>query len=100
MAINPAAWILLAMYVALARARGGDLDRLSGTCQTDILKEHIEQKEWIFPIRHSLRLVGDMNRYLAAQLGRSNPVNISAYHLSEARGTSAPEELFTESSTV
>ncbi|MBI4254857.1 MAG: methylmalonyl-CoA mutase, partial [Candidatus Rokubacteria bacterium] len=39
MTINPTAWILLAMYVALAEARGYDLDRLSGTCQTDILKE-------------------------------------------------------------
>src|SRR5213083_986761 len=55
MTINPTAWILLAMYVALAEARGNDPNRLSGTCQTDILKEYVAQKEWIFPIRPSLR---------------------------------------------
>jgi 2-hydroxyisobutanoyl-CoA mutase large subunit len=31
MTINPTAWILLAMYVALAESRGLDLNRLSGT---------------------------------------------------------------------
>src|SRR5260370_21088037 len=91
MAINPAAWILLAMYVALARARGGDLDRLSGTCQTDILKEYIAQKEWIFPIRHSLRLARDMIVYRAEHMARYNPLNLSGYHLSEGRATSAPD---------
>jgi methylmalonyl-CoA mutase N-terminal domain/subunit len=50
MTINPTAWILLAMYVALAEKRGLDLDRLSGTIQADILKEYMAQKEWIFPI--------------------------------------------------
>src|SRR5438105_13984470 len=43
MTINPTAWILLAMYVALAQARGYDLNRLSGTVQADILKEYIAQ---------------------------------------------------------
>jgi len=51
MTINPTAWILLAMYVVLAEGRGNDPKRLSGTVQTDILKEYIAQKEWIFPIR-------------------------------------------------
>ena len=51
MTINPTAWILLAMYVALAQKRGYDLNRLSGTIQADILKEYQAQKEWIFPDR-------------------------------------------------
>src|SRR5207302_5004284 len=51
MTINPSAWILLAMYVAVAEERGCDLNRLSGTIQNDILKEYIAQKEWIYPIR-------------------------------------------------
>ena len=49
MTINPTAWILLAMYVALAKSRGYDLNKLSGTVQADILKEYIAQKEWILP---------------------------------------------------
>ena len=50
MTINPSAWILLAMYVALAEKRGLDLNRLSGTIQADILKEFMAQKEYIYPI--------------------------------------------------
>src|ERR671935_1315510 len=59
MTINPTAFILLAMYVALAQERGLDLDRLSGTIQADILKEYQAQKEYIFPVEPSVRLVRD-----------------------------------------
>src|SRR3989442_1490280 len=59
MTINPTAWILLAMYVVLAQERGYDLNKLSGTVQADILKEYQAQKEWIFPIRPSMRVVHD-----------------------------------------
>jgi methylmalonyl-CoA mutase N-terminal domain/subunit len=95
MTINPTAFILLAMYVALARRRGADLARLSGTCQTDILKEYMAQKEWIFPIRPSLRLVRDMIVFCARSLPRYNPINISGYHISEAGATSVQEVAFT-----
>jgi methylmalonyl-CoA mutase N-terminal domain/subunit len=100
MTINPTAWILLAMYVALAQARGNDLGRLSGTCQTDILKEYIAQKEWIFPIRPSLRLVRDMIVYCADHLARYNPINISGYHISEAGATSVQEVAFTMANAI
>jgi methylmalonyl-CoA mutase cobalamin-binding domain/chain len=95
MTINPTAWILLAMYVALAQERGLDLRQLSGTCQTDILKEYMAQKEWIFPIRPSLRLVRDMIVFAAERLPRYNPINISGYHISEAGATSVQEVAFT-----
>ena len=52
--INPTAWILLAMYVALGEKRGYDLNRLSGTVQADILKEYMAQKEYIYPIAPSV----------------------------------------------
>ncbi len=51
MTINPSAWILLAMYIAVAEERGYDLNKLSGTIQNDILKEYVAQKEWIYPVR-------------------------------------------------
>ncbi|HEY3067778.1 MAG TPA: methylmalonyl-CoA mutase family protein [Methylomirabilota bacterium] len=95
MTINPTAWILLAMYVALAEARGYDLNRLSGTVQADILKEYIAQKEWIFPIRPSLRLNRDMIVFGAERMARYNPINISGYHISEAGATSVQEVAFT-----
>jgi methylmalonyl-CoA mutase cobalamin-binding domain/chain len=92
MTINPTAWILLAMYVALAESRGNDLHKLSGTVQADILKEYIAQKEWIFPIRPSMRLMRDMIVFCAERMARYNPINISGYHISEA-GASAVQEL-------
>ena len=100
MTINPTAWILLAMYVALAEARGYDLDRLSGTCQTDILKEYVAQKEWMFPIRPSLRLVRDMIVFCAQRMARYNPINISGYHISEAGATSVQEVAFTMANAI
>ncbi|MBI2528785.1 MAG: methylmalonyl-CoA mutase [Candidatus Rokubacteria bacterium] len=100
MTINPTAWILLAMYVALARSRGNDLDALSGTVQADILKEYIAQKEWIFPIRPSMRIMRDTIVYCAGHMRRYNPVNISGYHISEAGATSVQEVAFTMANAI
>jgi methylmalonyl-CoA mutase N-terminal domain/subunit len=82
MTINPTAWILLAMYIALAKKRGYDLHRLSGTIQADILKEYQAQKEWIFPIAPSVRIVRDCITWCARNAKRYNPINISGYHIS------------------
>jgi len=95
MTINPTAWILLAMYVALAQRRGYDLNRLSGTIQADILKEYMAQKEWIYPIVPSVRLVRDCITYCAKHMRRYNPVNISGYHISEAGASPLHEVAFT-----
>src|SRR5215471_15350864 len=95
MTINPSAWVLLAMYVALAESRGFDFNRLSGTVQADILKEYVAQKEWIFPIRPSMRLMRDMIVFAAERMARYNPVNISGYHISEAGANAVQEVAFT-----
>jgi 2-hydroxyisobutanoyl-CoA mutase large subunit len=95
MTINPTAWILLAMYIALAQKRGLDLDRLSGTIQADILKEYQAQKEWIFPIAPSVRIVRDCITYCARNMKRYNPINISGYHISEAGSSPLDEAAFT-----
>jgi methylmalonyl-CoA mutase N-terminal domain/subunit len=95
MTINPSAWILLAMYVALAKRRGYDLDRLSGTIQADILKEYQAQKEWAFPVAPSVRIVRDCITYCAQNMKRYNPINISGYHISEAGGSPLDEVAFT-----
>jgi methylmalonyl-CoA mutase cobalamin-binding domain/chain len=100
MTINPTAWILLAMYVALAQSRGCDLNRLSGTVQADILKEYIAQKEWIFPIRPSMRVMRDMIVWSSRNLARYNPINISGYHISEAGATSVQEVAFTMANAI
>jgi methylmalonyl-CoA mutase N-terminal domain/subunit len=95
MTINPTAWILLAMYVALAETRGYDLDKLSGTIQADILKEYMAQKEWIFPIEPSVRIVRDCITFCAKHMKRYNAVNISGYHISEAGASPLQEAAFT-----
>jgi len=100
MTINPTAWILLAMYVALAQSRGCDLNRLSGTVQADILKEYVAQKEWTFPIRPSMRIMRDMIVWSARNMARYNPVNISGYHISEAGATSIQEVAFTMANAI
>lgn len=93
--INPTAWIMLAMYVALAEKRGYDLNKLSGTVQADILKEYMAQKEYIYPITPSVRIVRDIITYSAKNLKRYNPINISGYHVSEAGSSPLQEAAFT-----
>ena len=92
--INPSAWILLAMYIAVAQKRGLDMDKLSGTIQADILKEYMAQKEWAFPIRPSVRIVRDCITYCARNMQRYNPINISGYHISEAGSSPLDEVAF------
>jgi methylmalonyl-CoA mutase N-terminal domain/subunit len=93
--INPTAWILLAMYVALAEQRGYDLRKISGTVQADILKEYMAQKEYIYPIAPSVRICRDIITYSAKHLPRYNPINISGYHISEAGASPVQEAAFT-----
>jgi methylmalonyl-CoA mutase cobalamin-binding domain/chain len=95
MTINPSAFILLAMYIAVARRRGYDLNKLSGTIQNDILKEYIAQKEWIYPPEPSMRIVRDTITYTATRMARYNPINISGYHTSEAGSSALQEVAFT-----
>jgi methylmalonyl-CoA mutase N-terminal domain/subunit len=95
MTVNGPAPILLAFYVALAQRRGIDLAKLGGTIQTDILKEYIAQKEWLFPPEPSMRLVVDMIEYCTEHLPRWHPVSISGYHIREAGSTAAQELAFT-----
>jgi methylmalonyl-CoA mutase N-terminal domain/subunit len=95
MTINPSAWILLAMYIVLAEKRGYDLNKLSGTIQADILKEYMAQKEYVFPIEPSVRIVRDCITYCARNMKRYNPINISGYHISEAGSSPLHEAAFT-----
>jgi methylmalonyl-CoA mutase cobalamin-binding domain/chain len=94
MTINPSAWILLAMYIVLAQNRGYDLNKLSGTIQADILKEYMAQKEYVFPIEPSVRIVRDCITYCAKNMKRYNPINISGYHISEAGSSPLQEAAF------
>ncbi len=100
MTINPSAFILLAMYVVLAEKRGFDLHKLSGTIQADILKEYMAQKEYVFPIEPSVRIVRDCITWCARNARRYNPINISGYHISEAGASPVHEVAFTLANLV
>jgi methylmalonyl-CoA mutase, N-terminal domain len=92
MTINGPAAMLLAFYVCVAEEQSVPRAELRGTIQTDILKEYIAQKEWIFPPEPSMRLVTDMVEFCARELPRWHPISISGYHIREA-GSNAIQEL-------
>ncbi len=95
MTINSSAAIALAMYLVVGEEQGVPRERLRGTIQTDILKEYIAQKEFIFPPGPSMRLVTDMVEFCAAEMPLWHPISISGYHIREAGSTAAQELAFT-----
>ncbi|HTY59372.1 MAG TPA: methylmalonyl-CoA mutase family protein [Bacteroidota bacterium] len=95
MTINATAAVLLCMYVAIARAQGADMKKLSGTVQNDILKEYIARGTHIFPPSPSMRLVTDIFRWCSSEIPRWNTISISGYHIREAGSTAAEELGFT-----
>ena len=95
MTINSPAAILLAFYLCVGEEQGVTRDRLRGTIQTDILKEYIAQKEYIFPPEPSMRLVTDMVEFCAREMPLWHPISISGYHIREAGSTAAQELAFT-----
>jgi methylmalonyl-CoA mutase N-terminal domain/subunit len=92
MTINSPAAMLLAFYLVVGEQQGVPRAELRGTIQTDILKEYIAQKEWIFPPEPSMRLVVDMIEFCAQEMPRWHPISISGYHIREA-GSNAVQEL-------
>jgi methylmalonyl-CoA mutase N-terminal domain/subunit len=95
MTINAPAAMLLAFYICVGEEQGVARDQLRGTIQTDILKEYIAQKEWIFPPEPSMRLCVDMIEFCAREVPLWHPVSISGYHIREAGSTAAQELAFT-----
>jgi methylmalonyl-CoA mutase N-terminal domain/subunit len=77
MTINGPAAVIFAMYLAVAGKRGISVERLGGTVQNDILKEHIAQNEWLFSPEPSLRLITDTIASCAKQVPKWHPISIS-----------------------
>ena len=95
MTISGPAVVAFAFFLATAESQGVEWSDLDGTLQTDILKEYIAQKEWIFPPRPHLRLIGDLMVFCAERAPRWHPVSVSGYHIREAGATAAQELAFT-----
>ena len=83
------------MYLAAAQRQGAEISVLNGTLQTDIFKEYIAQKEWLFPPQPHLRLIADLMEFCAAEIPDYKPLSVSGYHIREAGATAAQELAFT-----
>jgi methylmalonyl-CoA mutase N-terminal domain/subunit len=95
MTINAPAALLLLLYQLVAEEQGVDPARLTGTIQNDVLKEYIARGTYIYPPRHSLRLISDIFAYCRKEIPRWNTISISGYHMAEAGATPAQEVAFT-----
>ncbi len=95
MTISGPAVPVFCMYLAAAERQGVDVSTLNGTLQTDIFKEYIAQKEWLFPPEPHLRLIGDLMEYTSSTIPAYKPVSVSGYHIREAGATAAQELAFT-----
>jgi methylmalonyl-CoA mutase, N-terminal domain len=95
MTISGPAVPIFCMYLVAAERQGASLGALDGTLQTDIFKEYIAQKEWLFPPEPHLRLIGDLMEYCAHEIPRYKPLSVSGYHIREAGATAAQELAFT-----
>jgi len=95
MTINATAFILLALYVALAKKQGADLSKLTGTIQNDILKEYAARGTYIYPPKPSMRIITDVFEWCSKELPKWNTISISGYHIREAGSTAVQEVAFT-----
>jgi methylmalonyl-CoA mutase N-terminal domain/subunit len=95
MTINATAFILLALYVSLAKKQGADLKKITGTIQNDILKEYAARGTYIYPPKPSMRIITDIFEWCSNELPKWNTISISGYHIREAGSTAVQEIAFT-----
>ncbi|MBN9609403.1 MAG: methylmalonyl-CoA mutase [Actinobacteria bacterium] len=95
MTISGPAVPVFCMYLVAAERQGATIDHLNGTLQTDIFKEYIAQKEWLFAPEPHLRLIGDLMEYCTANIPAYKPLSVSGYHIREAGSTAAQELAYT-----
>ncbi len=95
MTINSTGFILLGLYVALAKQQGADLKKISGTIQNDILKEYAARGTYIYPPKPSMRIITDIFEWCSKEVPKWNTISISGYHIREAGSTAVQEIAFT-----
>jgi methylmalonyl-CoA mutase N-terminal domain/subunit len=95
MTINATGFILLALYVAIAKKQGADLSQIQGTIQNDILKEYAARGTYIYPPKPSMRIITDIFEWCSKELPKWNTISISGYHIREAGSTAVQEIAFT-----
>ncbi|MCL4182191.1 MAG: methylmalonyl-CoA mutase [Burkholderiaceae bacterium] len=91
---NAQAIVTLAMHVGIAKKQGHDPRLLKGSLQNDVLKEYICRGNYIYPVRHGMRLAVDSFMYCMEHLPEYSPINLGQYHLSEAGASLVHEAAF------
>jgi methylmalonyl-CoA mutase N-terminal domain/subunit len=116
MTINAPAAVLLALYIAVAKEQLGmgneewGMQKTSpiphspfpirGTVQNDILKEYAARGLYVFPPKHSMRLVTDVFAFCRDHVPQWNTISISGYHIREAGSTAVQEVAFTLANAI
>jgi methylmalonyl-CoA mutase len=95
MTMNGAVLPVLAFYIVAAEEQGVSHQKLTGTIQNDILKEYMVRNTYIYPPEPSMRIVGDIFAYTAAEMPQFNSISISGYHMQEAGATADIELAYT-----
>ncbi len=95
MTMNGAVLPIMAFYIVAAKEQGVEKSLLTGTIQNDILKEFMVRNTYIYPPKHSMRIVGDIFKYTSANMPKFNSISISGYHMQEAGANAAIELAYT-----
>ena len=95
MTINSTGFILLALYIAVAKQQGADVNKIRGTIQNDILKEYAARGTYIYPPKASMRIITDVFEFCSKEVPLWNTISVSGYHIREAGSTAVQELAFT-----
>ncbi|PJZ83460.1 methylmalonyl-CoA mutase [Leptospira harrisiae] len=95
MTMNGAVIPVLAFYIVAAEEQGVTRDKLSGTIQNDILKEFMVRNTYIYPPKHSMKIIADIFGYTSKYMPKFNSISISGYHMQEAGATADLELAYT-----
>src|SRR5688572_2160817 len=95
MTMNGAVIPILAFFIVAAEETNVPMSQLRGTIQNDILKEFMVRNTYIYPPKPSMRIVGDIFSFMAANMPKFNSISVSGYHMHEAGATADLELAYT-----
>ena len=95
MTMNGAVLPIMAFYIVAAQEQGVSQKLLNGTIQNDILKEFMVRNTYIYPPKHSIKIIADIFEYTSKNMPKFNSISISGYHMQEAGATADIELAYT-----
>ena len=95
MTMNGGVLPIMAFYIVAAEEQGVELKDLAGTIQNDILKEFMVRNTYIYPPKHSMKIISDIFEFTSKNMPRFNSISISGYHMQEAGATADIELAYT-----